>query len=148
MSLVKAIALSILLGSLVSQGSQAQTSPLIESRIASATRVDHQPHLDGTLDDPLWRLAIPIIDFRQREPFEGKSATEKTEVRILYSRNEVYFGIFCHDSSPDAIVGTQLRRDVSQEFDDYFEIIPTSRPPSTSMPKPLHRPSWRLKECS
>src|SRR2546430_7034254 len=36
---------------------------------------------------------------------------------------EVYFGITCFDSDPKRIVATELRRDVSQELDDYFEII-------------------------
>jgi hypothetical protein len=51
--------------------------------MAEAVPVDHAPKLDGTLDDPLWLTAKPITDFRQREPFEGKPPTEKTEVRIL-----------------------------------------------------------------
>lgn len=128
MRLVRAITVAALLVGIASDKPQAQTtSSIVESRTASATRVDHKPRLDGTLDDPLWRLATPIVDFRQREPFEGRSATEKTEVRILYTSNEVYFGIFCHDSAPHEIVATQLRRDVSQEFDDYFEIIIDSR---------------------
>ena len=83
--------------------------------------------MDGTLDDPLWLLASPITDFRQREPYEGKAATEHTEVRVLYSRNEVYFGIACRDSLANGPVATQLRRDVTQELDDYFEIIIDSR---------------------
>src|SRR5207253_717026 len=62
-------------------------------------------------------------NFLQREPFEGQPATEKTEVRILYSKHEVYFGITCFDSDPKRIVATELRRDVTQELDDYFEII-------------------------
>ena len=91
--------------------------------VAYAVPVDHAPALDGTLADPLWELAKPISDFRQHEPYEGNPATEKTEVRILYSQHEVYFGIACFDSDPSGIVATQLRRDVSQELDDYFEII-------------------------
>jgi hypothetical protein len=51
-----------------------------------ATPTDRAPKLDGTLNDPLWQLAAPITDFRQREPDEGQPATEKTEVRILYTR--------------------------------------------------------------
>src|SRR6516225_4504114 len=47
------------------------------SNAAEATRVDLAPKLDGTLDDPLWRTATPITDFRQREPFEGQASTEK-----------------------------------------------------------------------
>ena len=97
--------------------------PQESARIAEAVRVDHPPRLDGTLDDPLWQLAKPITDFRQREPKEGEPATEKTEVRILYTRTAVYFGIHCYDSEPLRIVTTELRRDVSQELDDYFEIV-------------------------
>jgi hypothetical protein len=42
---------------------------------AVAVRVDQGPKMDGTLDDPLWQLAKPITDFRQREPQEGEPAT-------------------------------------------------------------------------
>jgi hypothetical protein len=92
-------------------------------RTIQATRVDHAPRLDGTLDDPLWAQATPIDNFLQREPFEGQAPTEQTEVRILYTKHEVYFGISCSDSDPKGIVATELRRDVSQELDDYFEVI-------------------------
>jgi hypothetical protein len=91
--------------------------------IARATRVDHAPKLDGTLDDPLWQSAAPLTDFRQQEPYEGQPATERTEVRILYTHSEIFFGIACYDSQSGAIVATQLRRDGSQELDDYFEIV-------------------------
>src|SRR5882762_5520327 len=92
-------------------------------RTARATRIDRAPRLDGTLNDPLWVRAAPISNFLQREPYEGQSPTEQTEVRILYTKHEVYFGITCFDSDPSGIVATELRRDVSQELDDYFEII-------------------------
>jgi hypothetical protein len=92
-------------------------------RTAEAIRVEQAPKLDGTLDDPLWRQATPLSNFLQREPFEGQAPTEKTEVRVLYSKHEVYFGITCFDSTPKKIVATELRRDVSQELDDYFEIV-------------------------
>jgi len=97
------------------------------ARIAEAVAVQHSPRLDGTLDDPLWQQARPVTDFKQREPYEGQPATERTEVRVLYSRTEIYFGIVCHDSVASGPVATQLRRDVSQELDDYFEIIIDSR---------------------
>src|SRR2546429_5788099 len=92
-------------------------------RTASASRIGRAPKLDGTLDDPAWQQATPISKFLQREPFEGQTPTEKTEVRTLYDRHEVYFGITCFDSDPKRIVATELRRDVPQELDDYFEII-------------------------
>jgi len=106
--------------------SASETSPSSPGRNSSdadAVRVDKAPKLDGTLDDPVWQSAKPIDDFRQREPYEGESPTEKTEVRVLYTRHAVYFGIYCHDSKPSGIVATELRRDVSQDLDDYFEIM-------------------------
>src|SRR5260370_23731084 len=92
-------------------------------RTATASRVDRSPKLDGTLDDPLWQQATPLVNFLQREPYEGKSSTAQTAVRILYTRQEVYFGITCFDSHPSGIGSTELRRDVSQELDNYFEIV-------------------------
>ena len=99
--------------------------PKIEqsNRNAEATAIEHPPKLDGTLDDPLWQSAIPVTDFRQREPYEGEPPTEKTEVRILYTHRAVFFGIHCYDSQPSRIIATELRRDVSQELDDHFEIL-------------------------
>ncbi len=94
-----------------------------ESRVARAIRVERAPKLDGTLNDPLWQGAEPITDFRQREPYEGRPATERTEVRVLYTRHEVYFGIACYDSDPKSIVATELRRDLPQTLDDSFEIL-------------------------
>ena len=105
--------------------SEAPPSPQqqVVSNPAEATRVDHAPKLDGTLNDTLWESAKPITDFRQREPREGELPTEKTEVRILYTRHGVYFGIHCYDSEPSRIMATELRRDVSQDLDDHFEIL-------------------------
>lgn len=101
----------------------AAAPPQDDSRIAEAARVDRAPKLDGTLDDSLWESAQPIRNFLQREPYEGQPPTEQTEVRILYTRRAAYFGIVCHDSYAKGIVATELRRDASQELDDYFEIV-------------------------
>ena len=108
---------------------QTPVTPEVEqpTRSAKAVQVQRAPRMDGTLNDPIWQRADPISDFRQREPFEGQRATEGTEVSILYSREAVYFGIVCHDSTPHGVVASQLRRDVSQEYDDYFEIVIDSR---------------------
>src|SRR6266702_4031333 len=106
-----------------SQAGQGQIGPQQSLRTALALRVDHAPRLDGTLNDPLWQQATPVTGFSQREPFEGQEPTEKTEVRVLYTRSAVFFGVTCFDSTPAGIVATELRRDVSQELDDYFEII-------------------------
>jgi hypothetical protein len=101
------------------QTKERQRAPQEPLRTAQATRVDRAPKLDGTLNDPLWLQATPVTDFLQREPYEGQAPTEKTEVRILYTKHEVYLGITCLDSDLKGIVATELRRDVSQELDDF-----------------------------
>jgi hypothetical protein len=60
---------------------------------------------------------------RLRFKADAQPPTERTEVRVLYTKGEIYFGISCRDSEPGKVVATQLRRDVSQELDDYFEIV-------------------------
>jgi len=111
----------------LAQQSETPQLPIQLIRVARAVRVEHAPRMDGTLDDPVWLQAPVISDFRQREPLEGQPATERTEVRLLYNRTEIYVGITCRDSQARNIVATQLRRDVTQELDDYFEIIIDSR---------------------
>jgi len=122
-------AIALVCTSAVVVTAQTAQPPLTDTmRIAQATRVDRAPLLDGTLNDPLWQQANPVTDFRQREPYEGQPPTENTEVRILYTRDKIFFGIVAHDSAgPDGVIATQLRRDVTQELDDYFEIIIDSR---------------------
>ena len=104
-------------------GEQTPQTETVAPNAAVAVRVDQGPKMDGTLDDPLWQLAKTISDFRQQEPYESQAATERTEVRILYSRHAVYFGIHCFDSDPSRIIASELRRDVSQDLDDHFEIL-------------------------
>ncbi len=106
----------------------AASGPQQQARAAEAAHVDRAPELDGSPDDPLWQAANPIDEFRQREPREGQSASERTEVRVLYTRRAVYFGIHCYDSDPAGIVARELRRDVAQELDDHFELsVPARR---------------------
>lgn len=103
--------------------SRAQKPPGKSSPyIAYATWVKRAPRLDGTLDDPIWQQAKPIVNFRQREPFQGQPATEKTVVRIVYTAKEIYFGILCYDPHPRDIVATDLRRDADLHHDDHFVI--------------------------
>ena len=93
-----------------SEATRNQGAPQETLRTAHAVRVEHAPRLDGTIDDPLWREATPISEFLQREPSEGQSPTEKTEVRVLYTKSEVFFGVTCFDSAASGIVATELRR--------------------------------------
>ncbi|MES2177118.1 MAG: DUF5916 domain-containing protein [Gemmatimonadota bacterium] len=68
--------------------------------------------IDGRLDDAGWKDALPILDFHQQSPDEGKSPAERTEVRIMFDASAVYIGARMFDSQGAAAVRSQLvRRD-------------------------------------
>jgi hypothetical protein len=64
----------------------------------TAVRISEPPSIDGRLDDAAWRSAALIDRFVQEEPQEGEPATEKTEVRVAYDAQTLYFGIYAHYS--------------------------------------------------
>src|SRR5258708_26789024 len=99
-------------------GAFCQSAP----RDVRAVRTEHPPRLDGIIDES-WTAGARISELRQREPFEGRPATEKTVVRILYDRHYLYFGLDCLDSKPDGIVANELRRDTDFTVDDYLSIM-------------------------
>jgi hypothetical protein len=81
------------------------------------------PVIDGRADEALWQRAIPATGFVQQQPDEGKAATEKTEVRVLYDERALYISVICFDSEPDKIVVTQGRRDADLANTDSVQII-------------------------
>ncbi len=60
-------------------------------------------------------------DFLQQVPDEGKLATQKTEVRLLYDDKNLYVGFHCWQT--DKIVVTDLHRDFSVLDNDIVEIV-------------------------
>ena len=93
------------------------------ARVAVATPVEEAPVIDGKVDDDVWQNAEVITDFIQAEPFEGRPATEKTEVRIVYDSRNVYVGVICFDSDPSQMIVTDARRDASLDDTDSFRVI-------------------------
>jgi hypothetical protein len=64
-------------------------------------------------------LATPASDFVQRQPEDGKPATEKTEVRVLSDEKSIYIGISCFDQSPEEIVANQVCWDADLDQNDF-----------------------------
>ena len=89
---------------------------------------DEQIDVDGRLTEQEWRSAEMTSGFTQRDPDDGAPATERTEVRVLYSRNAVYVGVRAFDSEPDQIRSQLVRRDglgrsdvIAVYFDSYHD---------------------------
>jgi hypothetical protein len=79
--------------------------------------------LDGRLDEPAWRAAPAATDFIQSEPFEGRPASERTEVRVLSDGKTLYIGARLLDRDPTGIVVRDLDRDFDSFSQDVFEVL-------------------------
>lgn len=84
----------------------------------SAIRLNEAPRIDGYLDDEVWKSIEPITQFTQVWPSDGSPATEKTEVRIAYDENNLYFAFKFHDKNPELIRAKNLERGGRNDRDD------------------------------
>ncbi|MCK5350992.1 carbohydrate binding family 9 domain-containing protein, partial [bacterium] len=100
----------------------AQTGSRVQKQ-SVAIFVDTGPTVDGVLDDPVWEQSAPLSDLQQRDPQEGAPASEYTTVRIVYTKDAIYFGFRCDDSEPAAIIATERRRDQDLTKDDSVAVI-------------------------
>ena len=92
-------------------GTRGSTSEESAAVSATAVRTDAPPVIDGRLDDALWPSIAPLTGFIQREPFDGRPASENTEVRVGFDDEAVYVGVWAFDSRPEAIVPGEAIRD-------------------------------------
>jgi uncharacterized protein DUF5916/cellulose/xylan binding protein with CBM9 domain len=91
-------------------------------RTATAKFTDQKITIDGKLDEPAWQTAEVSVGFTQQDPTEGVPSTQLTEVRILYDKNNLYFGIFCHDTDPAGIIINDISHDFDHLQEDYLTV--------------------------
>ena len=106
--------------------SPSSTDSLIQaSRVTvSASHVTVPPTLDGDVaGDSVWSAATPVSDFTQSAPDEGQPATERTEVRIIFTDDTLFIGVICYDREPSAIIVSDSSRDSSMNDADSFQIV-------------------------
>jgi hypothetical protein len=92
-------------------------------KTARTVSVDGAIKVDGLLDEPAWNQVPVITELLQRDPNEGEGATEQTEIKIVYTKRSIFFGIRCYDSEPSRILATELRRDNDFLNDDAVSIL-------------------------
>ena len=109
------------------QGSSVDTSggrsASARSATIHATAIRTVVTLDGRLDESFWATADSIDDFRQREPLEGSSATERTVVRVAHDAAALYIAVRCDDSNMRGVRASQLRRDADLSSDDNVRLL-------------------------
>ena len=53
----------------------------------------------------------------------GEPSTERTEIKLLYDRDNLYVGVICEDLQPHLVIGTQMARDADLDADDRIELL-------------------------
>lgn len=86
-------------------------------------RTDEAFRLDAKFSEAIWQTSDSIVDFRQREPLEGESATERTVVKIARDGERLYVAVRAYDRDMRAVRSTQLRRDADLSSDDNVTIL-------------------------
>ena len=63
-------------------------------------KVNAKPKIDGNLDDEIW-LNLDIADSLFKKPNNGKNERkqQKTEVKIFYDDQYIYFGAMMYDNA-------------------------------------------------
>ena len=90
----------------------------------SAKALTAAPVIDGqVIGEAAWQGLQPATGFTQVRPFEGQSASQKTEVYVAYTDDALYIGVICYDEVPAEIVISDSRRDSSMDDTDSFQIL-------------------------
>ncbi|HJQ21083.1 MAG TPA: DUF5916 domain-containing protein [Gemmatimonadaceae bacterium] len=89
--------------------------------VSVAVRASGPIRIDGRLDEIAWRSAPVTDQFTQIDPEEGKPASQRTEVRVLYDDDALYVGVRLWDSG--RITARLGRRDGPLGDSDWFGLM-------------------------
>ena len=67
--------------------------------------------------------AQPGTDFVQREPDTGKPASQRTEVRVVYTSTTLYIGLYAYDNEAHRIIDKEMQRDQPLWRDDAIDVV-------------------------
>jgi len=111
-------------------GPPAPVPPAVVSRDESghvtvrAIQLTEPLDFDGRLDEALYHDNEPIGDFIQQEPFEGRPATDKTEVWVTFDDDSLYVGARLWESDSSKRVMSDMRRDANNLYNnDHFAVL-------------------------
>ncbi|MBX2992368.1 MAG: carbohydrate binding family 9 domain-containing protein [Bacteroidetes bacterium] len=105
---------------LLTLATASENVPANIQKTVHAVRIADAITIDGVLSDPVWQQLQPAVtSLYQREPEEGKPATERTEIYIVYDDAALYVAARLYDTAPDSIVARLTRRDVFVNADDF-----------------------------
>jgi Domain of unknown function (DUF5916)/Carbohydrate family 9 binding domain-like len=84
-------------------------------------RTAEKMNIDGEPNEIAWQNAPLATDFWQQQPVDGKPATRRTEVRLLYDERYLYVAATCYDTAVYFI--ETLKRDNYDGSDEFAVIL-------------------------
>src|SRR6266480_7522276 len=85
-------------------------------------RIEAGVHIDGVLDEDVWRQAALLTGFSQYRPVDGRPAEDSTEVLVFYAPDAIYFGIRAYEAHGSVVRATLADRD-NIGADDNIQIL-------------------------
>ncbi|MCB0280510.1 MAG: carbohydrate binding family 9 domain-containing protein, partial [Calditrichaeota bacterium] len=92
-----------------------------EKKIIDIQKIDAEITIDGIVNEAIWDQIEPLPVNMISPQFKGEM-TEKTEIRICYDNNYLYFSGRFYDSQPDQIAANSLIRD-KDRGGDFFNVL-------------------------
>ena len=94
---------------------QAPSAPIYDGsrgQLAVAVPRSEAPvvEIDGVLDEPVWQTAARLTGFSLYSPIDGRSAEQRTEVRVFYSPAAIFFGVRA-EAAPGTVRASMANRD-------------------------------------
>lgn len=83
----------------------------VEIRKLKASRIVDEPKIDGLLNDSCWENAEIATDFIQLSPNPLAPASQKTDVKVVYTNEAIFISAMMYDSAPDSIMNQLTERD-------------------------------------
>ncbi len=79
--------------------------------------------LDGKLDEQAWSSTRNAVELVQQSPQPGEPTPYRTTVKVLVTRDNLYFGFDCEDPDPSRLAIHTMQRDGSLRGDDSVAIV-------------------------
>jgi hypothetical protein len=118
----KRIIFSFFLVLLLSHTSYAQTiSEFQKSYQYNIQPTTNKIKIDGILDESVWTIVETAKDFFKKYPNDIGQPKRKTEVRLTYDNENIYFAFKVYDSGTSLIKG--LKRDIGHDGNDGVGIM-------------------------
>jgi len=102
---------------------QENTAQEIEKKTLTIVKASEAPKIDGILDDVAWKNTENAKNFTEFRPEMGvkEKAHQKTNVKITYNDDAIFFSAYLHDNPKDIVKQFSSRDNFGQS--DFFGII-------------------------